>query len=146
MHRRQFIHRAAASLAALTGTLVAAGFLRQFFPRIAGARRLIRLDHFSLYPVDTFTYLEGHHLFLYRDHEGISAVSAVCTHLGCTLLATMDGFECPCHGSCYTTRGEVISGPAPRKLSWYKVSGLQDGRIVIDPGTEVDAQEKFLIS
>jgi cytochrome b6-f complex iron-sulfur subunit len=70
----------------------------------------------------------------------------VCTHLGCIIARTTTGFECPCHGSCYDTRGEVVSGPAPRKLSWYRVTGLPDGRLVIDPGEEVGADEIYRIS
>ena len=96
--------------------------------------------------MDTFTYLDQHNLFVYRDYEGLRAVSAVCTHLGCTLLSTMDGFECPCHGSCYNSRGEVVSGPAPRHLSWFSVGKSADGKLFIDPGKTVAADEKFLSS
>jgi glycine/D-amino acid oxidase-like deaminating enzyme len=49
----------------------------------------------------------------------VHAVSAVCTHLGCTV-----GFnpaevtwDCPCHGSRFTTDGTVIQGPASRNLA-----------------------------
>jgi cytochrome b6-f complex iron-sulfur subunit len=96
--------------------------------------------------VDTYTYLEEHKLFIYRDHEGIQAMSAICTHLGCILEATPDGFECPCHGSCYNTRGEVLAGPAPRNLSWYRIRMASDGRLEVDPGEEADPAEKFSVS
>jgi cytochrome b6-f complex iron-sulfur subunit len=113
---------------------------------MAGKKRRIALTDPERYPVDTYTYLDEHKLFLYRDHEGIQAVSAVCTHLGCILEKTTDGFECPCHGSCYNTRGEVLSGPAPRDLAWYQVSSGSDGRVIIDPGVRVGADEKYLRS
>lgn len=144
MKRRQFLHRTALALAAASGLVVAISYLRQFFPRIAGEKRRITLSDSSLFPVDTFTYLDEHKLFVYRDHEGVRAVSAICTHLGCTLKRSTDGFECPCHGSCYNNQGEVLSGPAPRDLSWFRVSRTSDGKVMIDPGEIVGAEDKFI--
>ena len=146
MKRRNFIAKAGIALVSATGALVAISYLRQFFPRLAGEKRRISLGDTNMYPVDTYTFLEEHKLFVYRDHEGIKAVSAVCTHLGCILERSSEGFECPCHGSCYNEEGRVLSGPAPRDLSWYRVSKAADGKIVVDPGTTVPADEKFLSS
>lgn len=146
MRRRNFIRKAALGLFTLAGTLAVISYLRQFFPRLAGEKRRILLDDPRRLPVDTFTFLQEHNLFVYRDHEGIKAVSAICTHLGCILEKSMDGFECPCHGSCYNNSGEVISGPAPRDLAWYSVNRGADGRIVINPGKRVPSDEKFLTS
>jgi cytochrome b6-f complex iron-sulfur subunit len=146
MKRRQFIRKAAIGVVTITGLAAAASYLRQFFPRLTGERRRIAIGDSMQYPVDTFTYLKEHNLFVYRDHEGIRAVSAVCTHLGCILEKTTDGFECPCHGSCYNLKGEVVSGPAPRNLSWYLVQKAADGKIIIDPGKIVRADEKYLTS
>lgn len=146
MIRRQFLHKSALALAAATGVVAAMSYLRQFFPRIAGEKRRIALGDSSRFPVDTFTYLDEHKLFVYRDHEGFRAVTAICTHLGCTLESTTDGFECPCHGSCYNSNGEVLSGPAPRNLSWFRVDKSSDGKVIIDPGETVAAEEKFLSS
>ena len=144
MQRRQFIQKAALTLVTVTGVVAAASYLRQLFPRLAGEKRRIAIGDTAQYPVDTYTYLDEHNLFVYRDHEGIRAVSAVCTHLGCILEKTTEGFECPCHGSCYNLKGEVLSGPAPRDLSWYQVNRTADGKIVIDPGRIVGAEEKYL--
>jgi len=146
MKRRSFIGKAAIALATFTGGVAAISYLRQFFPRLAGERKRIVLDDPKRYPVDTFTFMEEHNLYVYRDHEGIKAVSAICTHLGCVLEKSIDGFECPCHGSCYNKDGEVLSGPAPRDLAWYSVSRGADGRIVINPGKSVQSDEKFLTS
>ena len=146
MQRRHFIQKTALTLVTVTGVVAAMSYLRQFFPRLAGEKRRITLGNSALFPVDTFTYLDEHNMFVYRDHEGIRAVSAVCTHLGCILENTTGGFECPCHGSCYNLKGEVLSGPAPRNLSWYQVNRTADGKIVIDPGKTVGAEDKYLTS
>ncbi len=146
MQRRSFIGKAAVTLVTVTGIVAAISYLRQFLPRLAGEKQRVALGDPQLFPVDTYTFLGEHNLFVYRDHEGIKAVSAICTHLGCILEKSIDGFECPCHGSCYNDAGEVLSGPAPRDLTWYRVSRAADGKIVVDPGTSVPAGEKFQTS
>jgi len=146
MKRRSFLGRMALGLASLAGAIAAVSYFRQFFPRLAGEKRRIPLGDPRRFPVDTFSYLEEHKLFVYRDHEGVKAVSAICTHLGCILEKSMDGFECPCHGSCYSDKGEVLSGPAPRNLTWYSVDRAADGKIVINPGRSVSPDDKFLTS
>ncbi len=146
MKRRHFIRKAAISLVTLSGVVAAASYFRQFFPRLAGEKRRITLGDPRQFPVDTYTFMDEHSLFIYRDHEGIKAVTAVCTHLGCILEKSIAGFECPCHGSCYNSDGEVLSGPAPRNLTWYRVVRTTDRKIVVDPGQAVGPDEKFLTS
>lgn len=78
----------------------------------------------------------GRSVALFRDGEGVYAVSTVCTHLGCIVKPAADGFECPCHGSRFAPDGEVRKGPAPKPLAWLKVS-VSDGLVTIDEGTTV---------
>ncbi len=146
MKRRHFIKKSASILVMVAGVVAAVSYLRQLFPRLAGGKRRISIGDPRQLPVDTYTFIDAHSLFVYRDYEGIKAVSAVCTHLGCILEKSTDGFECPCHGSCYNNNGEVLSGPAPRDLSWFQVSRAADGKIVVDPGKTVDPGDKFLTS
>jgi Rieske Fe-S protein len=57
---------------------------------------------------------------VYVDREGdaVRALSATCSHLGCTVRWDGAGgqFRCPCHGGTYDRSGAVIAGPPPRPL------------------------------
>ncbi|MGH2573276.1 MAG: universal stress protein [Actinomycetota bacterium] len=69
---------------------------------------------------------EGRRMAAYRDEEGrVQAVSARCTHLGCT-VGWNDGaktWDCPCHGSRYDYGGKVIQGPAEKDLAPIEMDG-----------------------
>jgi cytochrome b6-f complex iron-sulfur subunit len=78
----------------------------------------------------------GRSVAIFKDNEGIFAVSTICTHLGCVVKPNAEGFECPCHGSRFHSNGEVRKGPAPRPLPWLKVS-LSGGTLMVDEGTTV---------
>ncbi len=52
---------------------------------------------------------------VFRDEDGrVHAVSARCTHLGCTVRFNdaERSWDCPCHGSRFGLDGEVLAGPA----------------------------------
>ncbi len=61
---------------------------------------------------------------------GYLAVSAICTHQGCVVRSTGNGFRCPCHGSAYTRDGRVVNGPATRPLTTFAVERAGDEVIV----------------
>lgn len=101
------------------------------------------------------TYLEDHRLFIGRDQRGLYAISAVCTHLGCTvkmlnlnqpraveiggkLTEIAHEFQCPCHGSKYYGDGTNYAGPAPRPLDWYRLEvSPDDGQLVVNSSQPV---------
>ena len=51
------------------------------------------------------------------------ALSAVCTHLNCTVQYQEAGRQiwCACHNGLYDLNGRVISGPPPKPLEEYAV-------------------------
>ena len=60
-----------------------------------------------------------------RDGSGaLHVVSAVCTHLGCIVHwnAAEKSWDCPCHGSRFSTNGSVLEGPAIDPLKKVDVS------------------------
>lgn len=62
----------------------------------------------------------GEKIAVYKDNSGKThAVSAVCTHRGCTVgwNAKDSTWDCPCHGSRYDKNGKVIHGPAVKDLT-----------------------------
>ncbi len=57
----------------------------------------------------------------------VVAVSRICTHMGCTVgLPNAAGatLDCPCHGSRFTTAGQVMNGPAARALASFPAAIL----------------------
>ncbi len=105
---------------------------------------------------DGMTFLADERLYVFRDGKSFHAISAVCTHLGCTVRAEaladaqvmqVDGaplkvthrFLCPCHGSKYTGDGTNVAGPAPRPLAWHPLQlSPDDGQLVVDLAEECE--------
>jgi Rieske Fe-S protein len=57
---------------------------------------------------------------VYRDGRGTAHErSAVCPHLGCIVHwnGAEKTWDCPCHGSRFEPKGEVIAGPANTPLA-----------------------------
>lgn len=66
--------------------------------------------------------------------RSITAFSPLCTHLGCAYRWELqkEVFACPCHGSNFNLRGEVVAGPASRPLDRY-MTKLEDKRLWLGP-------------
>ncbi len=59
----------------------------------------------------------------YKDTEGtLHLVDITCTHLGCELTwnCAERTWDCPCHGSRFNFKGEIIEGPAIEPLMYFK--------------------------
>lgn len=79
-------------------------------------------------------YKESQRVWIVRKKDGIYALLAICTHLGCTprWLKSEDKFKCPCHGSGFKRSGVNFEGPAPRPLERLKIGLSPEGEIIID--------------
>ena len=111
-------------------------------------------SRFKIGPPDRFpegvTFLDNERLFIFRNQKTFYAISAVCTHLGCTVkmlqlnkpqkveirgkvMEERQEFHCPCHGSKYYGEGTPYSGPAPTNLAWYRLElAADDGQLVVN--------------
>ena len=83
------------------------------------------------FPPGSKTRLEEPPAMLLRTGSGFSALSLTCTHLGCTLAQDGDGYTCPCHGSRFTSDGQVQKGPAAKGLTALRVEVNQAGRVIL---------------
>lgn len=58
-------------------------------------------------------------VYVVKDSTGqLAVLSAVCTHLGCTVpwIDKQNKFICPCHQAIFDPSGKLIGGPAPRGM------------------------------
>ncbi len=90
----------------------------------------------SLAPGESFEPA-GRSVAVFRDGDGVYAISKICTHLGCIVNPVPTGFDCPCHGSRFDPNGDVIRGPAPTPLEWLAVARTADNTYLIDEGSSV---------
>jgi cytochrome b6-f complex iron-sulfur subunit len=76
--------------------------------------------------------LGGKPAVVFRHQSDLVALSAVCTHLGCTVgfNSSAQIFHCPCHGGKYDRDGNVIGGPPPKPLERLNVR-VEDDKIVL---------------
>ncbi len=86
-------------------------------------------DRFSVDKIRTLAALEngqgkvvnyeGYSLAVYKDDAGKEYIlQSDCTHLHCTVKWNSEekSWDCPCHGSRFGINGEVLTGPAVKKL------------------------------
>lgn len=147
-----------ATKVAITGGAIGQGFM--FIRSLAPNVLYEPLKRFRIGKPGKFTdganLLANERMFVVKQGEEYHNISAVCTHLGCTVnLAKLnqtetvtlpDGkqldqqweFHCPCHGSKYRGDGTVYDGPAPRNLPNFELSLSPDNNLVVDTNREVE--------
>ncbi len=137
MSRRDFSSRAGwFAFFAFCGSFLI-GSLRFMFPRVLfEPSPVFKAGYPDDYPAGSVTtkWVKDQRVWIVRGDEGIYAILALCTHLGCTprWLDAENKFKCPCHGSGFTREGVNFEGPAPRPLERVKVSLTEDGQLLVD--------------
>ncbi len=108
-------------------------------------------------------FLKEEKLYLFREGNSFYAISAVCSHLGCTVkyssfrqekemevkslkFKSKGEFHCPCHGSKFHSEGTNYSGPAPKPLAWHPLEiSPEDGQLVVDLSKKVDRDFRLVV-
>ncbi|MCD8492953.1 MAG: Rieske (2Fe-2S) protein [Geovibrio sp.] len=124
--RRGFLGR----LAALAASAFSLWFIYRFLtPASSGGEILVQAQEADI-PEGGAVIFPDKNIAVMRMDGAVSAMSLVCTHLGCTIALDGDRFACPCHGSIFALDGTVIKGPAERRLDTYRTE-TADGMITV---------------
>ena len=132
LSRRDFLKLTRDGFLYLSGALTLGGLLRflDFSPDPAPKTRF-ELGPAENYPLNSRTMLEEIPAILQHTENGFSALSLVCTHLGCSVEKEAQGFACPCHGSRFDADGNVMHGPAVKGLSSLSVEITGDDQLIL---------------
>lgn len=127
--RRTALVAGAAGVAALTACAKSGG--GSGAPSATVGQALVALTDVPVGGAVSAQLPDGSPLIVAQPSRGTAVCfSAVCTHLGCTVLPAGSELHCPCHGSVFdAATGQVKSGPAPRPLPKVSVH-VADGRVV----------------
>jgi cytochrome b6-f complex iron-sulfur subunit len=135
LSRRDFLSLARNILLWLSGGLTLAGLFRYLdFDTNPAPRTRFDIGAAENYPMGSRTLLNEPPAVLLHTENGFSALSLVCTHLGCTVEQADSGFACPCHGSRFDKDGNVTHGPAEKHLRVLRLELADDGHLIIDTG------------
>ncbi len=162
--RRDFLLNLGIGAGAVALTAQAAASLRSLIPNVSyDAPTTVKLGDPGEFP-DGLKFLPDQRLFVFREGRTFHAISAVCTHLGCTVraealsnpetknvggapLRLTHQFLCPCHGSKYAGDGSNVSGPAPKPLAWYFLTvAPDDGQLIVDLAQPVDQNFRLTLA
>ena len=135
--RRRFLVRCGWGLFSIFLGGLGASFLRYLFPNVLYEPSMtFKAGDPNEYEVGNVSdkWKKAQRVWIIRTPDGIYAMWARCTHLGCTpnWFTAENRFKCPCHGSNFSMAGDVIAGPAPKPLWRCAVSLSPGGQLVVD--------------
>ena len=110
---RRFALRDIPSIAALGGK-AAMSITKRIFQLPKGELEKIPPGHGGV------ILIHGHKVGVYKSPDlEVFTVDIRCPHLGCQLAWNQDelSWDCPCHGSRFDYRGQLLSGPAQKGIS-----------------------------
>lgn len=140
--RRTFLKLAAGAVGACYAGLVGYPVYRYIASPVEDAAAAGAVNEVTLAPEAAATPKNASFMFkfgsqpamlIHHDDDSWTALTAVCTHLGCTAgyEAETKRIFCPCHAGVYDPKtGANIAGPPPKPLTKYNVA-MKDGKVVV---------------
>ncbi len=145
MSRRDFINRLGWGVFVGTAGGISVASIRYMVPNVLyEPPKEFKIGYPKDYP-EGVHFIPEQRIFVIHEDDRFRVVSATCTHLGCTVRWSEQDlkWKCPCHGSNFNDKGQVIKGPATRPLPWYAVSLSSDGRLVVNLNQVVSSSHAF---
>lgn len=145
--RRNFLSRFGWFMTVATAGGFTAASIRFLWPNVLyEPPKAFRIGAPAFYP-NGVDFIADKRIFVVRHGNFIKAVSAICTHLGCTVrwVGERNRWECPCHGSIFNYEGIRIAGPARRPLPWYNVSLTPGGRLFVNENKIVPFSRELIL-
>jgi cytochrome b6-f complex iron-sulfur subunit len=161
MNRKTFLQKA--TVFTIAGAFAGQGFmfLRSLAPNVLyEPLKRFRIGFTAAFSEGVSFNSEGR-LFVIKKGNEYKSVSAVCTHLGCTVnlhklsepqtVKVAGGKElvqeweshCPCHGSKFRADGTAYAGPAPADLPHWPLGLAPDGQLLVDTGKSTEKDVVF---
>ena len=130
--RRDFLKLTLDSLLAFAGLLGLGGLIRFLSYKTEPPQPTeFELGLAGNYQSDSKTTIPEIPAVLIHTNSRFTALSLVCTHLGCTVEVKSDGFACLCHGSRFNSDGYPVKGPASMPLKTLRVEQTTDGKLIL---------------
>jgi cytochrome b6-f complex iron-sulfur subunit len=138
--RRKFIKTISGSTAALCCGSIGMGFLmqgctsiKQIEARVINNKVTVNKTEFE---EENFLVLNNPKfrtpIYLNKvNEENYIALLMLCTHKDCDVKPTGTYLTCPCHGSQFSNKGQVLNGPATENLTGFQTI-TNESSITID--------------
>jgi len=129
MGRRNFLKKTFLRISYLVGAIFLAYPVFSFITFKKNRKKIITF--LAKEQLSIATFREG--VYLIKNKNETYALSARCTHLGCTLNydEISNNFRCPCHGSVFDLSGKIVSGPARKNISRIPIDRKANGDIMV---------------
>ena len=132
LSRRDFLKFARDGFLYLSGALAIGGLLRFLSYAPASEKKTeFDLGFVDQYPLDSRTSIPEIPALLISTESGFTALSLICTHLGCTVEPDEKGFACPCHNSSFDPDGNVTHGPAVKPLRSLRIEITTENKLLV---------------
>jgi cytochrome b6-f complex iron-sulfur subunit len=126
MHRKEFIKSVGILTAGTLGSSLinSCAVIKYAQYSVDGNKLVVKKSEFTDIQKFVLLNVNGLPAAVYlrkNENNTFTALLTQCTHKGCEVDPDYDLLSCPCHGSKYSSAGEVISPPATEPLKKLNV-------------------------